>query len=67
MAWEMVKANRVGGGVDGQDSSHNWISSWIGCTGTERRCLPAPTGAAGTNPEGGEAERVSHGGNIDYL
>jgi RNA-directed DNA polymerase len=34
MAWEMVKANRGSGGVDGQSldaSPRNWISSWIGC------------------------------------
>ena len=35
MAWEMVKANRGSGGVDGQslkDSRRNSISSWIDCS-----------------------------------
>src|ERR1039457_2028322 len=35
--------------------------------GTEGRCLPASTGAAGADPEGGKARRVSQVGNPDDL
>ena len=34
---------------------------------TERGSLSASTGAAGADPEGGEAGRVSHAGNPDDL
>ena len=71
MAWEMVKANRGSGGVDGQslegfaaqlDQQLDRLQ-----TRTEGGCLPASTGAAGTDPEGGKAGRVSHVGNPDDL
>ena len=71
MAWEMVKANRGSGGVDGQslegfaaqlDQQLDRLQQR-----TEGRCLPASTGAAGADPEGGKAGRVSHVGNPDDL
>jgi len=40
----------------GRICRRNSISSWIDCTGTEGRCLPAPTGAAGTYPESGKSQ-----------
>src|SRR5437868_14792786 len=70
MAWEMVKANRGSGGVDGQNldgfaATRSAVGSVAGRT--QGGCLPASTGAAGTDPEGGEAGRVSHVGNPDDL
>src|SRR5208282_2767000 len=64
MAWEMVKANRGSGGVDGQslEGFAAQLESAVGsiAPGTERGCLPASTGAAGTDSEGGKAWGVSH-------
>ena len=71
MAWEKVKANRGSGGVDGQsleafaaqldqqlDRLHSELKEDI---------YRASTGAAGADPEGGQAGRVSHVGNPDDL
>src|SRR5919106_3398408 len=67
MAWEMVKANRGSGGVDGQslEGIRRATGSAVGSVAerTEGGCLPASTGAAGADPEGGKAGRVSHVGN----
>src|SRR5450432_2896061 len=71
MAWEMVKANRGSGGVDGQslDGFAAQLDQQPGSVapGTEGRCLPASAGAAGPDPEGGKAGRVSHVGDPDDL
>src|SRR6266496_3094136 len=59
MAWEMVKANRGSGGVDGQSLAgfRRATRSAVGSAAcrTQGGCLPASTGAAGTDPEGGKA------------
>ena len=71
MAWEMVKANRGSGGVDGQslegfaaqldqqlDRLHRELKDDV---------YQPPTGTAGADPEGGKAGRVSQVGNPDDL
>ncbi len=71
MAWERVEANRGSGGVDGQslEAFGQQLGSRTGSVadGTERGSLSASTGAAGADPEGGEAGRVSDAGNPDDL
>ena len=71
MAWEMVKANRGSGGVDGQslDGFAAQLGQQVGPAAkrTERGCLSPSTGAAGADPEGGKAGRISHVGNPDDL
>ena len=71
MAWEMVKANRGSGGVDGQslDGFAAQLDQQLDRLQSElkRGCLPASTGAAGADPEGGKAGRVSAVGNPDDL
>src|SRR4051794_32955207 len=71
MAWEMVKANRGSGGVDGQslEGFAAQLDQQFGSVAerTERGCLSASTGTAGTDPEGWQTGRVSHVGNPYYL
>ena len=71
IAWEKVKANRGSGGVDGQsleafaaqlDQQLDRLPSEL-----KRGNLSAPAGTAGTDPEGGEARRVSNVGSSDYI
>ena len=71
MAWERVKANRGSGGVDGQslEAFGEQLDQQLDRLHEELQedSLPAPTGAAGADPEGGQAGRVAHAGNPDDL
>src|SRR5712664_3721026 len=71
MAWESVHANRGSGGVDGQtlsgfaerlDQQLNRLQKR-----TARGQLSASTGAAGANPEGGQAGGVSDAWHSHHL
>ena len=71
MAWEKVKANRGSGGRGRAESGRigRATRSAVGSNAerTEGGCLAASTGAAGTDPEGGQTGRGSHVGNPDDL